>query len=250
MRVVSGFLVKAEKGCNSAASGTWPSGCACARPGIAAGRACAWHVPPSACGMAERRASLTALDALHLPSASLFNVRGSATRVGATEPASGAHGHGLAVSDGGWGGSSATESCPVGAGSGAGGMRRPPPNGMCVSFTAKRTSLRTWDRSCGGKGRHCEGHAVLLEGEQRATGAGQGSVRSGGGGEGTQKVVSTNGPDRDFPMVNALDLTTSLRGDFVFSPDGHFGLGGGGVLGSVNAETTPARAPAAVADRK
>ena len=44
--------------------------------------------------------------------------------------------------------------------------------------------------------------------------------RAGGGGSGTQKFVYQNWPDQIVPLV-----------DFVFSHDGRFGLGGGGVQG-------------------
>ena len=47
-----------------------------------------------------------------------------------------------------------------------------------------------------------------------------GCIRRGGGGSGTPKFVYQKWPNQIFPIVN-----------FVFSHDGHFGLGGGGGLG-------------------
>ena len=57
---------------------------------------------------------------------------------------------------------------------------------------------------------------------------GQGSIRGGGGGSGTQKFVYQKPSDQIFPFVN-----------FVFPHDGHFGRGGGPAGGGGGGAETP-----------
>ena len=79
-------------------------------------------------------------------------------------------------------------------------------------FLTIKTVVRKTHQNNGDTGSSYLDKAVLAQG-------GGGGVLRGEGGQGTQKIVYQKWPDQIFPVVN-----------FVFSHDGHFGLGGGGVV--------------------